>query len=246
MIDPLRRPYKPNVSDDEIKENVSKFHERTEIYKLRGIDIMQSRSAIVRYAFPFQGAILEVGTGKGYMTISMARSGYNFISIDLDEEMLRFAALNLAAEQMLPKVSFFIMDASTLAFGDNSFSNIVSVCLFHHLYNASIVLREMDRVLVPGGKMVLADFNREGIKIVDDIHSEEGRLHQNSGITDEHIYKFLEALGYSLKQYAEQGHWMGRPGRASVEIIGSRQEIQTVKVGGKAVTVMRGELALPS
>ncbi len=43
---------------------------------------------------------------------------------------------------------------------------------------------------------------------------------------------------------AEQGHWMKRPGLASVEIIGAREDIQTVKVGGEAVIVLRGELML--
>jgi trans-2,3-dihydro-3-hydroxyanthranilate isomerase len=41
---------------------------------------------------------------------------------------------------------------------------------------------------------------------------------------------------------AEQGHWMRRPGQASVEVVGPRDDIQTVKVGGSAVTVLRGEL----
>ena len=40
---------------------------------------------------------------------------------------------------------------------------------------------------------------------------------------------------------AEQGHWMGRPGTASVEVIGSREDIETVKVGGQAVLVLKGE-----
>ncbi len=43
---------------------------------------------------------------------------------------------------------------------------------------------------------------------------------------------------------AEQGHWMGRPGQATVEVIGPRQAIETVKVGGPAVTVLRGELII--
>jgi trans-2,3-dihydro-3-hydroxyanthranilate isomerase len=43
---------------------------------------------------------------------------------------------------------------------------------------------------------------------------------------------------------AEQGHWMNRPGQASVEVIGPREDIQTVKVGGQAVTVMRGEITI--
>ena len=43
---------------------------------------------------------------------------------------------------------------------------------------------------------------------------------------------------------AEQGHWMNRPGQAQVEVIGARDDIQTVKVGGPAVTVIRGELSI--
>jgi trans-2,3-dihydro-3-hydroxyanthranilate isomerase len=43
---------------------------------------------------------------------------------------------------------------------------------------------------------------------------------------------------------AEQGHWMNRPGQAYVEIIGPRDDIETVKVGGAAVTVFRGELTI--
>ena len=43
---------------------------------------------------------------------------------------------------------------------------------------------------------------------------------------------------------AEQGHWMNRPGRAYVEVIGPREDIETVKVGGAAVTVFKGELTI--
>ena len=43
---------------------------------------------------------------------------------------------------------------------------------------------------------------------------------------------------------AEQGHWMDRPGQASVEVIGPPDDIQTVKVGGGAVAVLQGQLTL--
>jgi trans-2,3-dihydro-3-hydroxyanthranilate isomerase len=46
------------------------------------------------------------------------------------------------------------------------------------------------------------------------------------------------------KFVAEQGHWLQRPGRANVEVVGPGDDINTVKVGGKAVTVLRGELIL--
>lgn len=43
---------------------------------------------------------------------------------------------------------------------------------------------------------------------------------------------------------AEQGHWMGRPGTMQVEVVGPSDDIQAVKVGGGAVTILRGELTL--
>jgi len=44
---------------------------------------------------------------------------------------------------------------------------------------------------------------------------------------------------------AEQGHWLNRPGQAFVQVIGNRDSIKTVKVGGTAVTVLTGKLQLP-
>jgi trans-2,3-dihydro-3-hydroxyanthranilate isomerase len=43
---------------------------------------------------------------------------------------------------------------------------------------------------------------------------------------------------------AEQGHWMQRPGQGYVQVVGSREDIETVQVGGQAVTVIRGEMAI--
>jgi trans-2,3-dihydro-3-hydroxyanthranilate isomerase len=43
---------------------------------------------------------------------------------------------------------------------------------------------------------------------------------------------------------AEQGHWLNRPGQATVEILGPPENIHSVKVGGQAVTVVRGDIIL--
>ena len=44
---------------------------------------------------------------------------------------------------------------------------------------------------------------------------------------------------------AEQGHWMSRPGQASVEALGPRDAMTGVRVAGAAVATVRGELFLP-
>ena len=41
---------------------------------------------------------------------------------------------------------------------------------------------------------------------------------------------------------AQQGHWMQRPGQAELEVVGEPENIETVKLTGSAVTVIKGEL----
>lgn len=43
---------------------------------------------------------------------------------------------------------------------------------------------------------------------------------------------------------AEQGHWMGRAGKASVELVGSFDKIDGIKVGGQARTVIVGKVSI--
>jgi trans-2,3-dihydro-3-hydroxyanthranilate isomerase len=54
-------------------------------------------------------------------------------------------------------------------------------------------------------------------------------------------YLWRYGLIESRRFIAEQGHWLNRPGLAFVEIQGSRDDIEGVRVGGQAVVVMRGE-----
>lgn len=58
---------------------------------------------------------------------------------------------------------------------------------------------------------------------------------------------FLWKYGFlnSPRFIAEQGHWMGRPGRALVDVRGPREDIESVSVAGETVTVVRGTLNLP-
>jgi trans-2,3-dihydro-3-hydroxyanthranilate isomerase len=57
-------------------------------------------------------------------------------------------------------------------------------------------------------------------------------------------YLWRHRLIESPRFTAEQGHWMGRPGSAEVEVLGPREAITGVRVGGGAVVVVRGELTV--
>lgn len=58
-------------------------------------------------------------------------------------------------------------------------------------------------------------------------------------------YLYHYGLIASPKFRAEQGHDMGRPGVAEVEVVGTPEAIQTVKVGGQAAVLVEGQMRLP-
>ena len=52
-------------------------------------------------------------------------------------------------------------------------------------------------------------------------------------------------LGAIKRFVAEQGHDMGRPGRAEVEVLGPPDDVAGVRVTGTGVVVLRGTVDLP-
>jgi ubiquinone/menaquinone biosynthesis C-methylase UbiE len=100
------------------------------------------------------------------------------------------------------------MDGSSLDFSAESFNSVFVINLFHHVNNVDRMLSEIDRVLCCNGKAFLADFNKRGMKIVDCVHREEGRIHQDSGIGRDLVYSYFKHLGYVIESYNEECHWL--------------------------------------
>jgi len=206
QIDKIR--YVPKISNKEIKENHKRFSERIALYKEKGLDFIASRKFILKKAHPLKGNILEIGTGSGYTTLSLAKAGYKFTTIDKDREALKTTALNLAYENILHNVIFYAMDGKSLTFANSGVESIIVVNLFHHVNGVDKMLLEIDRVLCANGKAVFADFNKTGMEIVNAVHKQEGRMHEDSGIGKDRIRSYFYGLGYEIKDYEEKCHWI--------------------------------------
>jgi ubiquinone/menaquinone biosynthesis C-methylase UbiE len=101
--------------------------------------------------------VLDVGVGTGHMAfdIAQATSGHNkIVGIDISEDMLdtcRGRCPNLS------NVSFELADLYDLPFDEESFDVVLSVQVFEYLEDVQKALLELNRVLKPGGRLVLRD-----------------------------------------------------------------------------------------
>ena len=200
--------YTPKLTKKEIEENHRHFTERIGLYKSLGFDFTNSRKFIMEKSKPLRGNILEIGSGNGYTTLALAKAGYKVISIDNDREALKRTALNLAYEKLLSNVEFYVMDGKSLSFDRGSFHNVIIVNLFHHIKKVEDILLETDKVLRVEGKLVMADFNKKGMEIINSVHKKEGCTHEDSGVTKDYVYSYYKDLGYEIKDYKDKYHWV--------------------------------------
>jgi SAM-dependent methyltransferase len=103
--------------------------------------------------------VLDVGCGTGVVALSAARLGARVTGIDLTPELIAHAKEN--ASIMGVEVDFREGDVEALAFDDASFDVVVSQ--FAHMFapRADVALREMLRVLKPGGTIAFATWPPE-------------------------------------------------------------------------------------
>lgn len=103
------------------------------------------------------GEVLEVGVGTG-KNMPFYRSGAAMTAVDLSAGML-WRALD-RKRQLGIEVSLLQMDAQQLAFPDQSFDAIVATFVFCSVPDPIAGLRELKRVLKPGGRIFLLEHVR--------------------------------------------------------------------------------------
>ena len=101
------------------------------------------------------GAILDAGCGGGGMPLSFAEEAGRVVGIDLAPRFTE-AGHTLAAEHGLRNLHFARADGQALPFQDASFDMVLSHAVIEHVADAALYMRELARVLKPGGTMYLS------------------------------------------------------------------------------------------
>lgn len=186
--------------EEDFVKNHEEYLKRRELYKRFGYDMDKERGFIVEASKPLAGRILEVGTGKGYFALALAKQGYSFISFDVSEEEQHFAKLNLEYAGLAKQVDFRIENGEKTSFPDKSFGVILCVNVLHHLQNPHMVIDELLRILSDEGKIILADFTEEGFKVLDKIHQMEGNKHNVGKVGLSDVSECLKRKNFKIDE----------------------------------------------
>ncbi|MBO0889164.1 class I SAM-dependent methyltransferase [Candidatus Bathyarchaeota archaeon] len=111
--------------------------------------------------------VLDVGAGTGFLTEGAARKARRVIALDFSESMLAKARSKLGGN-----VEFKIGNAERIPLPDESVDSVIGNMILHHCPNPEAAVKEMTRVLVPGGRLVLADLQDHNVESLRKEHAD--------------------------------------------------------------------------
>jgi len=111
-------------------------------------------------------AVLDVGSGSGWITHMLASRGVRVTSVDLSERNL----VQIRERVHRGSADFVLADTYRLPFRDGSFDLVIASELLEHLESPAEGVRELQRVLARGGRLVASTPYKEKIQYYLCIH----------------------------------------------------------------------------
>lgn len=102
--------------------------------------------------------ILDIGTGTGYLAFPLAERfpEASVCGIDIAETIV-MKNNAIVKEKGISNLSFEVFDGLKYPFPDESFDLIVTRYAFHHFPNVADAIKQMNRILVKGGRVLISD-----------------------------------------------------------------------------------------
>lgn len=155
-----------------------------------------------RYAFACEQisglTVLDIASGEGYGSAMLARSAAKVVGVDIDVHAVADAN---ARYGQAGKLDYKVGEAGAIPFPDASFEAVVSFETIEHIDNPEALVKEIKRVLKPGGFAIISSPNKSVYNL--------GLLEPNHfHISEMEMDEFLLLLDGAFKNVAAFGQRM--------------------------------------
>ena len=134
--------------------------------------------------------ILDVGTGTAQIPIAMCKrnSGLKITAIDLAESMLTLGNKNIQTARLEDSITLVQVDSKKMPYPDESFDQVVSNSIIHHIPNPVECFKEMIRVTKKDGLLFIRDllrpFSLVELQNIVNLHAGDATPKQKQLFTD--------------------------------------------------------------
>jgi ubiquinone/menaquinone biosynthesis C-methylase UbiE/DNA-binding transcriptional ArsR family regulator len=137
-------------------------------------------------------SVLDVGTGTGRMLQLLAKDATRAVGFDSSHSMLAVARANLERAEVRG-VDLRQGDIYTPPLANDSFDLIVIHQVLHFLDDPARAIREISRLLTPGGRLLVVDFAPHGLEFLRTNHA-----HLRLGFRADSVEAWLEQSGLDV------------------------------------------------
>lgn len=130
------------------QENIERWSPlKAWLYNLFNRNPKSNRAVIELLQLSREDRFLDIGCGPGAALEHAASTGASVAGVDPSPSMVSRAA------KRVPDAEVRVGSAEEIPFPDNTFSVVVNIASFHHWSDRDAGLREILRVLAPGGRL---------------------------------------------------------------------------------------------
>lgn len=155
---------------------------------------------------------LDIGCGEGIFYYELARRGYVMTGVDYSKEALENMKHKLTALNINPNVMHG--DAQALPIESDNFEQVLCLDVIEHLKDANAAIKEMSRVLIKGGSLILSVpnelFLKKSILHLDFTDHLKAIGHEGFGFNYDELKEMLEFNGFQIVKYSYFMKYFGR------------------------------------
>ena len=109
----------------------------------------------------------DIGAGSGFITEGLIQRNVRVIAVDQSKAMLEVMNKKFADH---PGIQYRVSTADTLPVADDTVDHAFANMYLHHVETPAAAIREMVRILKPGGKLVVTDLDAHDFTFLKDEH----------------------------------------------------------------------------